>query len=481
MISLVARKTALSGLRDLRFVLLAGLIVLLAGIGGMVSGSDFSRRMAEHQSARLESGRTKSIKQVLIHLPPPVLGFTAEGGLRDLPSSLLIEPGLVDDRGGTSLQHTFILHSNYLDWIFVFGVLGSLLVIVLSFDSVNGEKAAGTMRLIFSASTRKLLFLAGKLVGIVTTISIPVIIGMVLSILAYFALSGTSIDLASSLVIAMAAALVLSFLFLWSAVGILMSTITHRPLLSLMILIGLWIVSVMVIPSTASVVASIDVDVPTTKAVTDEIREVKSRMTTGITREVSKEIMEIVWGDLSKEEKLEQIRQLERRVSSEQEEMIATGRNEIMRIKERRNRLRTARAERAHLLAMISPKCTLDESMQRLAHSGWRRYSAFLDQGKSYMGKFADYVHTIRDCYKEQATYRTRAIARYGDYEISVMADRDFGNVEIDHAGFPVFQYREPGKADRWLAGLKAIALMTVAGLISFLASCWRFLSYDFR
>jgi len=53
----------------------------------------------------------------------------------------------------------------FMDLEFIFGIVLSLFAIIFAYDSINGEKAKGTLKLCFSNSISRASFIGGKLLG----------------------------------------------------------------------------------------------------------------------------------------------------------------------------------------------------------------------------------------------------------------------------------------------------------------------------
>ena len=140
---------------------------------------------------------------------------------------------------------------NYIriDWGFVTAVLLSFMGILFTFDSISGEQERGTLRLILANSISRNAVICGKFLGAFFTISIPFLLGTIVSIFIIY-LSG-AVPFNSShwvrlgLIICVALIYTSIFIFL----GILVSSRIRESSTSLAILLLIWTVWVVLMPN----------------------------------------------------------------------------------------------------------------------------------------------------------------------------------------------------------------------------------------
>lgn len=160
----------------------------------------------------------------------------------------------------------------FMDLEFIFGIILSLFAIIFAYDSINGEKIRGTLKLCFSNSVPRASYIAGKLmgsfIGLSIALLIPILIGSLL-------LPAMGVHLTSDEWAKLAIILVtgLAYFGVFLGIAITVSALTKLPSSSFLICLVVWIASVLIIPRASVLVAGRLVDVPNV----DEIAAQKSR------------------------------------------------------------------------------------------------------------------------------------------------------------------------------------------------------------
>lgn len=149
----------------------------------------------------------------------------------------------------------------YLDFTFIVTIVFSLFAILFTYNSINGEREGGTLRLVFSNSIPRSTFIGAKFlgswIGLVVPIMIPVLIGLLLIVFAGVPLTG-----AHWIKIAILISLSILYLTFFNALGIFISSVTNYSSHSFLILLVLWIAFVFIIPRAGIITASQIVNVP---------------------------------------------------------------------------------------------------------------------------------------------------------------------------------------------------------------------------
>jgi ABC-type transport system involved in multi-copper enzyme maturation permease subunit len=173
----------------------------------------------------------------------------------------------VNARNDVKLQNSYYSDDpifavfRYIDFTFIVTVVFSLFAILFTYNSINGEKEGGTLRLVFSNSIPRSTFISAKFIGswlgLVVPLLIPILIGLLLLLI--FKVPLTYIHWMSIILLIVSAILYLTF---FSAFGVFISSLTKYSSISFMILLVAWIVFVFVIPRIGVMSASQVVSVP---------------------------------------------------------------------------------------------------------------------------------------------------------------------------------------------------------------------------
>ena len=142
-------------------------------------------------------------------------------------------------------QSSLLMRFGQLSPAFVLQTLVPLLIVFLAFSSVTREREGGNLRLLLSQGISGGQLLLGKWVGhtgIALAVMLPAALALTVSVV-----FGTSDAAAVAWTIAVYAL----YLMGWVTLGILVSAWAQRGRDALLLLVGIWIVSVMLIPRTA--------------------------------------------------------------------------------------------------------------------------------------------------------------------------------------------------------------------------------------
>ena len=186
------------------------------------------------------------------------MSFISQGGYGLIPNGIDINYFSISHPKVYASEEGFVYNNQVIDWNFIFIVLVSFVVILVSYDSISGEKFKGTLKIILANRiTRSKLFI-GKYLGIFFTIMIPLIIGIILcSIVIYISIGEIEFD--NLLIYIISIFLYISFLILMS---ILISTLTVKPIKSLTIILMMWTIFTIIIPNIGWIFAKELLEIP---------------------------------------------------------------------------------------------------------------------------------------------------------------------------------------------------------------------------
>ena len=138
--------------------------------------------------------------------------------------------------------------NNQLDITFLITFFLSLFILLISYDSVNGEKKTGTLRLLLTFPIKRQSFVLKKILGVfifvAVTFSIPYILSILCLVLIYANMLTGSFFLSAFFYWF----LVMLFIFFFSLMGIFVSVCTMAPSRSLVFSLLVWILFCIVLP-----------------------------------------------------------------------------------------------------------------------------------------------------------------------------------------------------------------------------------------
>jgi ABC-type transport system involved in multi-copper enzyme maturation permease subunit len=150
----------------------------------------------------------------------------------------------------------------FVDFAFIVAVVFSLLAILFTYDSINGEAERGTLQLTFANAVPRTTYIAGKFAGTWLGLIIPLIVPMLLSLLLLLL---WNIPLQSEEWLKITALFGASLLYVtfFIALGLFLSTTTKRSSVSFLYALVLWVCIVFILPRAGATVAGHIITVPT--------------------------------------------------------------------------------------------------------------------------------------------------------------------------------------------------------------------------
>jgi ABC-type transport system involved in multi-copper enzyme maturation permease subunit len=138
-----------------------------------------------------------------------------------------------------------------LNWAFIVSIILSFVALLLSFDSISGEKEDHTLILCLSNAVSRSALLLVKFTSIITVIAFLLIIGIITSLLIVSFSGVTGLDLNLLGEVSGFIGISLLFIAVMTVLGILSSLLTNNSNVSLLISLCIWLSFVVVIPNTS--------------------------------------------------------------------------------------------------------------------------------------------------------------------------------------------------------------------------------------
>ena len=272
MIRQIIHKELLDNLLSFRFILSLVLIILLFAVSGFVFVSKYKQQSRDYWEKTNEnteelSRQTRQLYRIAFYKQsiwrePKSLALCTEGFEKSLPNCFtfnIFSSDLPEVKG----QGNFTLsHFSSIDWVFIVSVILSFLALVFTYDSISGEKEDGTLRQMLANTIPRYEVLLGKYLGVVLTIGIPLFIGLLVSLIIVVA---SNVAVLSGLAWAKILIIVLvSFLYLsiFILLGMFVSSRTAYPANSMVILLLIWVVLVILIPSFGRIISEVSGEAP---------------------------------------------------------------------------------------------------------------------------------------------------------------------------------------------------------------------------
>ena len=275
MIRQIAGKELLTTLKTVRFLIVVLICCLLTPISVWVLSSDYLKEVEDYQGRvdleeRRETGKDFAIS---VNKPVPQLSALFRGTIGDSVNSISLR-ALVGWNMPVAAATQSVTHAIFptVDLTFIIGVVLSALAVMLSFDAVSGEKADATLRLMMSNPVQRSSVILGKWLGLVLTLWLPFVVGIIISLLIFIGVTGIDLSSDNMTALALAIATCLVFLALFVLIGIVVSALTKRRTVSIFAGLALWGLLVILLPQIANAVSDVIAPIPTSQEIEKNIR-----------------------------------------------------------------------------------------------------------------------------------------------------------------------------------------------------------------
>ena len=260
-----------------------------------------------------------------------------------------------------------------VDWGFIIGYVLSLVALLFTFDSISGERERGTLRLTLANAIPRHTVLIGKFLGAFISVSIPFILAVLVNLLVISTSSAVHLDAEAwgRLGIILLVAVIYTCLFL--ALGMLVSARVQRSAVSLVILLLVWVIFVVFMPSTLASIAGDS----TSSGPTYDFSERSWKLHD----ELGDAHSDRHWApeDSIKKIELDGAYVIE---DAEQQEQLH----------EERLNQQLAEVHRARAITRLSPVTIVQNLIESFAGTGFERHLQFLENVKTYAREFRTFV-----------------------------------------------------------------------------------------
>ena len=265
-----------------------------------------------------------------------------------------------------------------VDWGDIISVVLSLVAILFTFDAITSERERGTLRLTLSNSISRGTVLVSKFFAALITISIPFLIAALINLFLLY--TSGSILLGSSEWGRLGIIVFLAFIYLsiFLALGLLISSRMSNSSTSLTILLLIWTVWVVLLPSTLGAVTSGLQPTMTSDEFDDRIQNLYDNLNAQYdhrrydftpSREIPATEGTLFWSKYITEE---------------------AKRNE--RLNEEHLNAQIAQVQLARSITRISPASSVRYAIESLAGTGFTRHVQFLAHVRRYAGEFRTFL-----------------------------------------------------------------------------------------
>ena len=143
-----------------------------------------------------------------------------------------------------------------VDWSDIVSVVLSLIAILFTFDAISSDRERGTLRLILSNSISRGTVLVSKFLAALITISIPFLIAALINLFLLYTSGSIPLELSEWRRLGVIVCIAFVYVSIFLALGLLISSRVSNSSTSLTILLLIWTVWVVLLPSTLGALTS---------------------------------------------------------------------------------------------------------------------------------------------------------------------------------------------------------------------------------
>jgi len=229
-----------------------------------VNLKEYEQRLADYQKAtRLYEQRAEGHIDYNFeaegYRPPSVLSIFCVGLEHFLPNKIVTtQGGLFRASNESGINNPQSLLFGKVDLLFNVSFVISLLALIFTFSTITGEKEEGTLRLVMSNPVPRWQMLVAKIIGNYVILLVPFLLSILIALIVLNT-SGIVPIFSAKILLPFLVVLFITLLFILAMfnLGILVSTLTHRSITSLVALLFVWTVLVLSLPKISPMIADI--------------------------------------------------------------------------------------------------------------------------------------------------------------------------------------------------------------------------------
>ena len=391
-------------LNSLRFAFTTVLLITLMIINAVVYLDAHKARSQAYRkkvSASLDEMRSNAdnLYNLVIEGPgnlykkPSSLSFCASGGEAFIPESVRGDRATWSiGGGGSSLRGIWRMSypqsnpnlwdimpdATDVDWGNIISIVLGLVAILFTFDAISSEKEHGTLRLILSNSIPRGTVLVSKFFAALITISVPFLIAALLNLFLLYTSGSISLGMSEWVRLGVIVFIAFIYLSIFLALGLLISSRVNHSSTSLTILLLIWTVWIVLIPSTLGALAGGLQPTRTREEFhaqrMDPFEKLRSEDGTGLnipflSRKIPATKETVSWAEYLTEEATVNERLNEAHVNAQ-----------------------IAQIQLARSVTRVSPASSVHYAVESLAGTGFTRHVQFLAQVRRYAGEFRAFL-----------------------------------------------------------------------------------------
>lgn len=470
----IVRKELLDQLLSLRFAIACGVCLIVFLLSAVVLTRDYREGLSTYNMNRVmhrnELQQRTEIwslyEGVTVDRPLNLMNTLVRGLSKELTESVKVQPGNRLDFPEGWQQNPVLPLFPPVDFVFIVGIILSLLALAFAYDAVSGEAETGVLKLLMSYSAPRDLVLLGKWLGGYLALMAPFTVSFVLALLLILLFPDVEPDGESALALLALYGLALLYLGAIYSLGLLVSCRTRLASTSITVLLLLWVSLILAVPNMAPYAVSHIVPILSAEEVAREkqaLQQEMQRKTMAIIQQEQERLgRQNVWTDEGVQEKM--------RAASEESQA------EIQKIEDSFQTQVAAQTRLSGILARLSPLTSFNLAAFDLAAAGIAQEEEWVASLEAFGDTWQEYSEEKQRPWRE---FLERQMAASSDGSVTFGPDdmEQFNNVDLSDA--PRFHFAHMSVSDR-LAGIYVdLMLLALWNVALFMLAYLSFLRYE--
>lgn len=463
-------------LRDIaystKFAITFGAVSVLILLSFYTGIRNYQESMREYEAARtvnttnIASLTDWNMVQLKVFRKPQPLQVLVNGITNDIGRTTDMraqgELGLINSR--YNVDPLFAVF-RFLDLNFVVIIVFSLFAILFGYDAVNGEKEAGTLKLVFSNAISRSQFILAKMLGSFLALIVPLLIPLLIGCLMII---GFGVPLSGEEWVRLGL-IILSGLLCFGAfltLSIFISGLVARTSVSFLISLVLWIFSVLIIPKGSVLLAAQAVDVPNLNAIEAQKRTFSLQQFEQRRRNMDQWVQANAQPDEDWSRKFTAFQDsLEKIYEKEREEYYH-------RLNEQWQNKKDQQEQWSFGLARFSPTAMFQIAAMNLANTDVALKHRYLEELDRYQDHYAEFIRK-----KTGGLGGMRIILRFGGQR----PEEEEEKKPLNPSELPEFVEQTRGLGETVAASVFDIGLLALVNILFFVGAFTAFLKFDVR
>ena len=466
----LARKEFLDQMLSLRFAIacIVCLLVFLLSFGLMTKDyreamSTYNMNKTMHRNEVLQITEVWRVSDGLkVDRPLNALSILVRGVAGDLTESVQVQQGNRLQFSKAEEQNAVAALFPDVDFVFIVGIIMSLMALAFAYDAVSGERESGVLKLLMSYSVPRDRVILSKWLGGFLALIGPFTIAFLAGLLVALLMPDIDPGIEDTLSVLGLFAIAILYIAAMYSLGILVSCQTQTASTSITVLLLIWVVLILAIPNMSPYVTTQLMPIPTRESVDREKKDFR----TGEQRKLEKMVKEEqertgdenVWEDTEFREKMTALWQKVDEDAQKLEDGYAA------RVQ--------AQTRWAGFVARISPVTSFNLAAYDLTAAGIEQETRFVETLKTYSATWEEYATKKREAFDKWMEEQRSAGSTANRWSLQEQ-------FKIDLSDHPQFEFNYMPFGDRLNLIQLDILLLALWNVVLFMITYLSFLRYD--